>query len=63
MTARTGVAKYTKGIGMSYDAKAKNLLTVWEPQAGQAADAYRSVNLDSVVWAKVDGTLYTVDNG
>jgi hypothetical protein len=63
MTCRTGVAKYVKGIGMAYDAKSKNLLTVWEPIAGKADDAYRSINLDAVVWAKVDGKLYTVDNG
>ena len=62
MNARTGVARYVKGVGMAYDAKSKNLLTVWEPQAGEKADAYRMINLDAVVWAKVDGALYTVDN-
>jgi hypothetical protein len=60
-TFRTGVKKYVKGVGLSYNPKAHDLLGVWEAgnKAGdKEADAYRMVNLRGVYRLKVDGVEY-----
>lgn len=56
MTCRTGVKVYTNGVGMKYDAKAANLRAVWVANEGkQGADAYRMINLETVVEIKANG--------
>ena len=56
MTCRVGVQKGVKGIGHSFDPKAKRLLCVYE----MPRDQFRMINLLELVEAKVDGTQYIV---
>ena len=57
MNARLGVKKGVTGKGMSYDPRGRSLMPVFE----MSKKAFRMVDLTSVVWAKVNGTTYTVD--
>ena len=56
MTARMGVHKYTKGIGMKYDARSKGLLPVYDIQK----NAYRMINAETIKSVRCDGTELTV---
>jgi hypothetical protein len=50
ITARGGVAKFVKGVGMSYDPKVKRVAIVWAPAEHNGADAgYRAIPLDRIV--------------
>lgn len=52
MTCKLGVVKHLKG-GASTTAHKTNLLTVFDMNA----KGYRSVNLDTVISAKIDGAV------
>lgn len=54
MNARIGVVKHLKGGTKKYDDTAKKLLTVFD----MAKAAYRSIPLDSITYAKVNGVEY-----
>ena len=50
IVARGGVAKFVKGVGMSYDPKAKRVAIVWAPAEHNGADAgYRAIPLDRII--------------
>jgi hypothetical protein len=56
MTCRTGVKKYVNGVGLAYDPKSLNLRSVWVANEGkEGADAYRSINLETVTEIKANG--------
>lgn len=57
MTARIGVRKGVKGLGMAYDPASRNLMTVFDVEK----DAFRMINLSTVTEAIVDGTRYVFD--
>lgn len=59
MNARLGVQKDLTGKGMSYNPKSHGLMTVFDMQKQE----YRMVDTEAVIWAKVNGTTYTVDRG
>ena len=54
MNCRTGVTKHLKGGEPAYDALSKGLMTVYSLDS----QGYRSINLDGVLTAKVDGKIY-----
>ena len=56
MNCRKGVSKGVKGIGLSYDPKAHNLLGVFD----MANDGFRMLNLENLISAKIDGQEYIV---
>ena len=56
INCRTGVQKYTKGKGMSFDPMAKSLLSVYDIQK----KAYRFINLSTIIWVQVSGVKYWV---
>lgn len=58
MNARLGVQKDLTGKGMSYNPKSHGLMTVFDMQKQE----YRMVDTEAVIWAKVNGTTYTVDH-
>lgn len=76
MSARRGVKKGVKGVGMAYDAKAKNLLTVYDMQKldpsradnqGKSVDemekgAFRNINLEALVALRMGGKAYDWDH-
>lgn len=51
MVCRTGVSKDTKGVGLAFDPKSYNLLTVYDMQK----KGYRSIPMDSVLTVTIDG--------
>jgi hypothetical protein len=57
MTARLGVTKHLKGGSLGYDAKSKNLLSVFDMVKKQ----YRMINFDSIIYLKVDVVIYEND--
>lgn len=54
MTCRVGVRKGVKGVGMSFNPKDHDLLTVFEP----ANDNFRMINLNTLLEATIDKTQY-----
>ena len=66
ITARTGVKKGNKGIGLSFDPIAKNLLPVLDMELSKKDDdinkAKRFINLSTVIWVQVDGVKYWVSD-
>jgi hypothetical protein len=66
ITARTGVKKGNKGIGLSFDPIAKNLLPVLDMELSKKVDdinkAKRFINLSTVIWVQVDGIKYWVSD-
>jgi len=66
ITARTGVKKGNKGIGLSFDPIAKNLLPVLDMELSKKVDdinkAKRFINLSTVIWVQVDGVKYWVSD-
>ena len=54
MTARLGVTKHLKGVGMRYDAISKGLLPVYDMQK----QSYRTINLDTILKLKVKGVTH-----
>ena len=66
MTARTGVEKGKKGIGLNFDPIAKGLLPVLDMELAKKVDdindAKRFVNLNTLVWVQVDGVKYWVSD-
>ena len=66
MTARTGVKKGNKGIGLSFDPMAKGLLTVLDMELSKSEKninkAKRFVNLNTLIWVKINGqTIFVKD--
>jgi len=60
-TFRTGVVKYVKGVGLSYNPKEHDLKGVYEVQNAEGdreGDAYRMINLRGVFYIKADGVEY-----
>jgi len=66
IVARTGVTKGNKGIGLSFDPLAKNLLPVLDMDLSKKVDdinkAKRFINLSTIVWVQVDGVKYWVSD-
>lgn len=63
MTCRRGVKKYTKGVGLKYDPKAKNLLGVWEANTDRPPEqCYRSISLENLLEVRLGGETYTVEH-
>lgn len=63
-TFRTGVAKYVTGVGMAYNPSDKGLMSLWETQnkeGAKQAEAYRCVNLLSVVSVTINGETTNFD--
>lgn len=56
MIFRTGVKKGVKGIGMSYNPKAYDLITVYDMQKNE----FRHINLRTLMQLRVNGILYLV---
>lgn len=56
MTCRLGVSKGVKGVGMAYDPKEHDLLTVFDVQKND----YRMIRLETLKRVTVDGRSYTV---
>ena len=54
MVCRLGVKKYLKGGELKYDAKARNLLPVFDMQK----EAYRMININTLTQLKIDGEVY-----
>lgn len=51
MNCRTGVRKYVKGVGASYDFKEKNLVCVYD----MVNKGYRTIPLENVLRVKLHG--------
>jgi hypothetical protein len=64
MTARTGVKKWVKGVGLSFNPKSKNLLGVHvQNEADKKEDgAYRFVNLETVMEIRSGGKVLVVSD-
>lgn len=64
LNGRLGVSKYVKGVGMSYDPKAKNLITIFDMRIASSLPesernkAYRCVPLDAILEIKADGKVF-----
>ena len=54
MNCRIGVKKGVNGNGLPYDPSSKGLMPVYDMQK----DAWRSINLDSVIDLALDGERY-----
>lgn len=54
LTGRTAVRKGVKGVGMSFDPKLHNLMTVFDVEK----EDFRMINLDTVLEATVNSTRY-----
>ena len=54
MVCRLGVVKHLKGGELKYDAKARNLLCVFDMQKG----AYRMINISTLIELKIAGQVY-----
>lgn len=57
MVCRLGVKKHLKGGDLKYDAKALNLLPVFDMEKGE----YRMINFDSIINLTIDGVCYEND--
>ena len=55
INGRTGVHKFTSGVGRKYDPKKKGLITVWET-TGQ----YRTVNINTISRIAAHGVILDV---
>ena len=66
ITGRTGVKKGNKGIGLSFDPIAKNLLPVVDLQLLKKVEdinkAKRFINLSTIVWVQISGVKYWVSD-
>lgn len=66
MTARANVKKGNKGIGMSYDPIKRGLLPVLDITLSRTVEdinkAKRSINLNSIIWVKVKGKKYFIND-
>jgi len=54
MVCRLGVRKHLKGGELAYDAKARNLLPVFDMQK----KAYRMINISTLIELKLNGQVY-----
>lgn len=59
MSARTGVKKGVKGIGLKFDPAKKDLLSVYDCRKQQ----FRFIPLDSIISISHNGRKWTVING
>ena len=66
ITARTGVKKGNKGIGLSFDPIAKNLLPVLDMELSKKVDdinkAKRFINLSTIIWVQISGVKYWISD-
>lgn len=66
INARTGVKKGNKGIGLSFDPIAKNLLPVVDLQLLKKVEdinkAKRFINLSTIIWVQISGVKYWVSD-
>lgn len=53
-TARIGVKKGVKGVGMNYNASEKGIKIVWFCDA----ENFRAIKLNSILWIKFKGKNY-----
>jgi hypothetical protein len=64
MNCRGGVAKYVKGVGMSYDPSKKGLVPVWEAnnaEGDKAEAAYRMISAEGIKAVTAGGIRYEVE--
>jgi hypothetical protein len=54
MVCRLGVKKHLKGGELAYDAKARNLLPVFDMQK----EDYRMININTLIELKIGGQVY-----
>ena len=54
MTARTGVRKGVKGVGLKFNAEDRNLKVVWSCDA----ENFRMINLNTILGIKFKGKNY-----
>ena len=59
MNARLGVKVYLRGGQLAYDAESKGLLPVYDMQIS-GENAYRMINLNTILSLKIGGNTYTV---
>ena len=57
MVCRLGVKKHLKGGTLNYDAKSRGLLPVFDMQK----QAYRMVNTNTLISAKINGVNYDIN--
>jgi len=66
ITARTGVKKGNKGVGLSFDPISKNLLPVLDMELAKIFPdinkAKRFVNLNTLIWVQISGVKYWVSD-
>jgi len=74
MLARRGVSKFVKGGVQNVDPEEHNLLHVFdmgrynklrragESEADAGPDCYRSINLESILWLKINGVQYEIND-
>jgi hypothetical protein len=62
LNGRSGVAKGVKGVGMAYDADAKNIVILYEAnnEAEAPSDKYRAVRVDRVIQIRAAGKTYVI---
>lgn len=58
INCRTKVSKYVKGVGLSFDPKAKNLLTVYDLQIKK----YRFINLSKLISVTIKQKKYFIND-
>lgn len=66
INARTGVKKGNKGVGLSFDPIAKNLLPVLDMELSKKVEdinkAKRFINLSTIIWVKIDGQTFFISD-
>jgi len=66
MTARTGVEKGNKGIGLNFDPMAKGLLPVLDMELSRTEkdinNAKRFINLNTLIWVQISGVKYWISD-
>lgn len=60
MNCRRGVSKYVTGAGERYNPTEKHLIRVWDRNVADASKAYRSINIDGLVEARIGKNQYVV---
>jgi hypothetical protein len=58
INCRTNVSKYVKGVGLSFDPMARNLLSVYDLQKKE----YRFINLSTLISVTIKQKKYFIDN-
>lgn len=60
MKCRMGVSKYVKGVGLNYDPKEKDLITVFDMEAENPERGYRSIAIEGIRFLRIGGIKYRI---